>query len=413
MITSITRLAGALLFAACTLAGAAPAADASWTVSWSAAPGAAGTALQPQSIRQVIRTSIGGTGLRVRLSNLYGSVPLTLGPVRVGLHAGSGALVAGSDQALLFGGQASVTITPGASVVSDGVSMTVAPLQELAISLFLPEPVAQPTIHGAAMQTAYAAPGQDLTSALAFPLNEVSRRRYFISDLEVSGAGERRALAVVGDSISDGIGSTGGSNRRWTDALAERLQAMPAPVAVSNAGIAGNRLLRDGNEVYVGPSMLARFERDALAKPGVRWIILSAGINDISASELQPDAPAEQASAQQIIDGMKKLIRQARARQVRIWGATLIPYAGTEGFYSAAGDQKRKAVNAWIRSAGAFDAVVDFDKAVRDPAHPDRLLAAFDSGDHLHPNDAGYKAMAAAIDLRRLTPRRPGSRPAN
>ncbi|UUZ51210.1 GDSL-type esterase/lipase family protein [Massilia sp. B-10] len=250
----------------------------------------------------------------MRLSNLYGSLATDGGAGARGRAClSNGAIVPGSDLALLFGGQAHVTIAPGGSVVSDGASMAVAPLQELALSLFLPEPVAQPTIHGAALQTAYGAPGEDLTAAVAFPTAELTRRRYFVSDLEVTGSASRRALAVVGDSISDGIGSTGGGNRRWTDALAERLQAMLRRRlrCRTRASLASNRLLRDGNEVYVGPSMLARFERDALDKPGVRWIILSAGINDISASELQPDAPAEQASAQEIIDGMKKLIRRA------------------------------------------------------------------------------------------------------
>lgn len=405
MTTSFGRLAcGMLLLAACALAAAQPATDAGWTVSWSAAPDSAGPAMQPQSLRQVIRTSIGGTRVRVHLSNQYGNAPVTIGPVRVAIHAAGGAIAPGSDHALLFGGHDSVTIAPGASVVSDGVGMTVAPLQELAVSMFLPAPVAQPTIHGAAMQTAFAAPGADLTAAAAFPTGQVTHSRYFISDLDVASDAAPRALVVVGDSISDGIGSTENGNRRWTDALAERLQATPglASVAVSNAGIAGNRLLRDANEIYVGSSMLARLEHDALDKPGLHTIVLAAGINDISASVLQPAAPAEQASAQQIIDGMKALIRRAHAKRVQVWGATLIPYADSEGFYSAEGEKKRQAVNAWIRTAGAFDAVIDFDRTVRDAAHPDHLLAAYDSGDHLHPNDAGYKAMAAAVDLRKL-----------
>ncbi|UUZ56675.1 GDSL-type esterase/lipase family protein [Massilia sp. H-1] len=285
----------------------------SWTVSWSAAPGAAGPALQPQSIRQVIRTSIGGTGLRVRLSNLYGSLATDGGAGARGRAClSSGAIVPGSDLALLFGGQAHVTIAPGGSVVSDGASMAVAPLQELALSLFLPEPVAQPTIHGAALQTAYGAPGEDLTAAVAFPTAELTRRRYFVSDLEVTGSASRRALAVVGDSISDGIGSTGGGNRRWTDALAERLQAMlGAGCGVERGHHAATACCVTGTRCMSGQACWRASRRDALDKPGVRWIILSAGINDISASELQPDAPAEQASAQEIIDGMKKLIRRA------------------------------------------------------------------------------------------------------
>ena len=407
MTTSLRRLAcGLLLLAACAHAGATSSADTGWTASWSAAPDAAGPALAPQSIRQIVRISSGGTRVRVRLSNLYGKAPLVVGQARVGAHASGSAIVAGSDHALLFGGRPGVTIAPGASVLSDGVGMAVAPLQELAISLYLPAPVAQATIHGAAMQTAYAALGADRTAAAVFPDSQLTRSRYFLTDVEIGGAPDRRTLVVLGDSISDGIGSTEGGNRRWTDALAERLQASPtlAKVAVSNAGIAGNRLLRDGNEIYVGTGMLARFERDALAKPGVRTIVLAGGINDISASVLLRAAPAEQASAQQIIDGMQALIRRAHAKRVQVWGATLIPYAGTDDFYSDEGEKKRQAVNAWIRTSRAFDTVVDFDRAVRDPAHPERLLAAYDSGDHLHPNDAGYQAMAAAVNLGKLAP---------
>lgn len=390
-----------LLHAVCAAAAAMPPAAGVWTVGWQAAPDSAGASLAPQSIRQIVRSSAGGTRIRVRLSNLYGKAPLIVGQARAAIHAQGSAIVPGSDHALLFGGRPGITIAPGASVVSDGLAMPVAPLQDLAISLYLPAPVAQATIHGAAMQTAYSARGADLSKAESFPARERSGSRYFLTGIDVAGGPGRRAVAVVGDSISDGVGSTPDRARRWTDALAERLQASPglATVAVANAGIAGNRLLRGGNDVYVGPSVLARFGRDALDLPGVRTVVLAAGINDISASVLQPGLPAEQASAQHIIDGMKSLIARAHAKRVKIWGATLTPFAGTEGFYSAEGEAKRQAVNAWIRTARAFDAVVDFDLAVRDPARPDRLLAAYDSGDHLHPNDAGYKAMAAAVNL--------------
>jgi lysophospholipase L1-like esterase len=205
--------------------------------------------------------------------------------------------------------------------------------------------------------------------------------------------------------VTDGVGSTPDADHRWPDALAARLQTDPAlkTIAVADAGIAGNRILNDGREGFIGPSAASRFDHDALDRPGVRWVLLLEGINDIAgASSLT--TPQDDVSAAQIIDGMKALIARAHAKGVRVWGATLAPFGGAEWpFHSAAGEAKRQAVNAWIRSAGAFDAVVDFEGTLRDPAHPDRLLPAFDSGDHLHPNDAGYAAMAAVIDLRLFT----------
>jgi lysophospholipase L1-like esterase len=216
----------------------------------------------------------------------------------------------------------------------------------------------------------------------------------------VAAGAEARTIVAIGDSVTDGHGSGRDHNARWTDAFAERLQADPAlaSIAVANAGISGNRLLKDGP---IGPSMLARFDRDVLDKPGLAWVVLDAGLNDIGLSD-DPDSPADNVSAQQIIDGMKTLIARAHARGISIIGATLLPYAGAEDplRYSAAGEAKRQALNAWIRGAGAFDAVVDFEAVTRDPAQPDRLLPAFDSGDHIHPNDAGYQAMAASISLR-------------
>jgi lysophospholipase L1-like esterase len=224
-----------------------------------------------------------------------------------------------------------------------------------------------------------------------------------LTDVEVAASADARAIAVVGDSITDGVGSTENHNARWPDALAARLQADPAlaSIAVANSGISGNRILNDGAEPYVGPSVLSRFDRDALNKPGVRWVLLLSGGNDISAARVLA-TPKDQVSAQQIIDGLKTLIERAHQKGVKIWGATLTPKAGSK-FYYAEGETKRQAINAWIRTARAFDAVVDFDQVTRDPDHPDRLLPAFDSGDHVHPNDAGYKAMGAAIDLRLLT----------
>ena len=368
-----------------------------WVTTWTAPPDGAGPALQALTIRQIVRPGIGGSAVRIRLSNLHGTGPVTVGAAQVAQRAGGADIEVGSGQALRFDGQASVTIAQGASDTSDPVAMTVAPLRELAVSLYLPAAsgTVPSTIHGAGMQTAYIARGADLSAAPVFPATETDDSRYFLTDLEVVAAANAQAVVVVGDSIADGIGSALDANARWPDLLAARLA--PSSVAVVNAGIAGNRLLKDASKPFVGASVLARFARDALDKPGVRWIVLHAGINDISAADMLA-ARSEQVSAQQIIDGMQTLIRQAHDRGLKICGATLLPYGGVGKpfIHSAAGEAKRQAVNAWIRDAGKFDAVVDFDQALRDSGRSSRLAPAFDSGDHLHPNERGYHAMAEA-----------------
>jgi lysophospholipase L1-like esterase len=376
--------------------------DVRWVVTWAAAPDSVGPPLKAQTVRQIIRTSIGGSSVRIRLSNLFGAAPVTIGPAHVAAHASGSAIKPGTDREVTFGGKTAVTIAKGADALSDPVTFPVAPLEELAVSLYFPVGAESSTIHGAAIQTAFITPG-DATAAAIFPQGETDTSRFFLTDVEVASSADARAIAVVGDSITDGVGSTKDHNARWPDALAARLQADPAlaSIAVANSGISGNRILNDGAEPYVGPGILSRFDRDALNKPGVRWVLLLSGGNDISAARVLA-TPKDEVSAQQIIDGMKTLIARARQKGVKIWGATLTPKAGSK-FYYAEGETKRQAINAWIRTAGAFDALVDFDQVTRDPDHPGRLLPAFDSGDHVHPNDAGYKAMGAAIDLRLLT----------
>ncbi|NRR33534.1 SGNH/GDSL hydrolase family protein [Oxalobacteraceae bacterium] len=391
-----------LLLPAATPIWAKPGPEVHWTVTWAAAPDSPGPALPPQTLRQIIRTSTGGSSVRVRLSNLFGSGPLTIGPVHVALQANGAAIRPGSDRALTFGGRAGVTIARGGSVLSDAVKMKVGSLQNLSISMYLPAPNGPSTSHGAAMQTAYIVQGSDVTASIDFAGNTSDDTRYFLTDVEVASQSASSAIVVVGDSITDGVGSTDDRDRRWPDALAARLQMTPGleAIAVVNAGIAGNRILNDGAAPFVGPRALARYERDALSKPGVRWILLFEGINDIAASDMLA-APGEQVTAAQLIDGMKLIIARAHEKKIKIWGATLLPFAGTKALaYTPAGEAKRQALNAWIRGSGAFDAVVDLDQVMRDPANPERLLPAFDSGDHLHPNDAGHQAMAAAIDPR-------------
>jgi lysophospholipase L1-like esterase len=305
-----------------------------------------------------------------------------------------------------FNGAPTVTIVAGAAVVSDPVAFPMIALQELAVSFYLPARVATSTVHGAALQTAFITQG-DRAAEPAWEHADADTSRFFVTDVEVEADGPARAVVIMGDSITDGVGSTRDANRRWSDALAERLQADPAlaRIAVVNAGIAGNRILNDGVEPFVGPSSLSRFDRDVLDKPGVRWVILLQGSNDISASDML-ETPKDRVTAPQLIAGMQTLIARAHARGIQIWGATMLPRGGVQKPFvtTAAGTAARAMVNDWIRTSGAFDAVIDFERVMRDPERPDRLLPAFDSGDHLHPNNAGYRAMAAAVDLRRLTP---------
>jgi lysophospholipase L1-like esterase len=371
-----------------------------WVDAWSAAPDSAGPPLQAQTVRQIVRPSVGGSALRLRLSNLFGAGPVTIGPVHVAIHAEGSAIVEGSDRAVTFAGKSSVTIAKGADALSDPVALPVQALQELAVSLYLATSTGASTVHGDGQQTAFITEGGDATAATRYPDGEVAGNRFFLTDVEVA-TDAARSIVMLGDSVTDGFGSTKDGNGRMPDALASRLQADPALASISvvNSGIAGNRLLNDGP---IGPSMLARMDRDALAKPGVQWIVLLAGINDIGVAG-SPDTPADDVSAQQIIDGMKTVIARAHAKHIKVVGGTITPNGGYDWpFHTGAGEKKRQAVNTWIRSGGAFDAVVDFENVVRDPQHRDRLLPAFDSGDHMHPNDAGYKAMAGAIDLRRF-----------
>jgi lysophospholipase L1-like esterase len=397
----LKRVLTALLLSSTLAAVAAP--GDGWRTGWSSAPDSAGPALPAQTLRQVVRTSTGGTRVRIRVSNLFGTQPLTVGAAHVALSAGAARVQSGSDRPLLFGGRPAVTIAAGASALSDPVDLAVGALQPLAVSLYLPAQMEVSTIHGAALQTAYVKASGDATGTADLPSAATDDSRYFLSDVEVLGPDAGRTLAIVGDSIADGIGSRDDHDARWPDALAARLQAEPAlaTIGIANGGIAGNRILNDASNPYVGPSVLARFDRDALDKPGVRWVLLHEGVNDITAARLLT-APADRVTVEQIKAGMRALAARARARGVRIWAGTLLPFGGTKRFWSEGAERDRLALNAWIRSAGVFDAVVDFDAALRDPHDAARLNPAYDSGDHLHPNEAGYRVMAQQVDLRLL-----------
>ena len=398
------RALATLLF--CTLLTAtASASDQGWRTGWSSAPDSAGPALPAQTLRQVVRTSTQGTRVRIRLSNLYGTQPLAVGAAHVGLSAGDARVTAGSDRPLLFGGRPGVTIAAGSSALSDPVDLAVAALQPLAVSLYLPAPVAVSTVHGFVLRPTYLKAAGDATGAADLPAAATDDNLYFLSDVEVLGPDAGRTLAVVGDSIADGVGAGSAEAAGWPDALAARLQAEPAlaTIGIANEGIAGNRILNDASKPYVGPSALNRFDRDALDKPGVRWVLVHEGVNDITGARLLA-APADRVTVEQIEAGMRRLAERARARGVKIWAGTLLPFGGTKRFWSEDAERDRLALNAWIRTAGVFDAVVDFDAALHDPANATRLNPAYDSGDHLHPNDAGYRAMAQQVDLRLLRP---------
>jgi len=359
-------------------------------------------------VRQIAAVSIGGKKVRVVLSNEYGSKPLVIGAAHIALAGSGAAIVPGSDRALSFDGHPSVTIPPGAPVISDPVDLTVEPLSNVAVSLFLPKITPLTTFHWEGVQTAFISPEGNFAGDADMKTDSTIKARLFLSGIMVDAPPNARAVVTFGDSITDGADSTPDANHRWPDMLARRLvQAGGPPIAVLNEGISGARVLSD----RMGVNALARFDRDVLSHPHADIVILMMGINDIG----WPDsilAPNEQApSAEDIIDGYKQLIARAHLHGMRIIGATLTPFEDTfkgtplEGYYNTDKEKKRQAVNEWIRSSGAFDGVIDFDAATRDPNHPAHIQAAFDSGDHLHPQDAGYKAMADSIDLKLLTAR--------
>lgn len=400
MIKLLTALAF-LMFCGTTLASET---RGDWTAAWAAAPDSEGPAFENQVLRQIVRVGIAGQGVRVHLSNRYGSKPLHIGAASVALHGEAAAIEPGSTRVLQFHGMGDVVIPKGAEAVSDPVALPLAALQELAITLSLPGNTGPSTQHGVGNATAYLAARTDGLDAVQFEHDEVTSSRFYVTGVDVQARVPTQVLVAFGDSITDGVGSSQDANKRWPDALAERFQSDPqtANLVVLNAGIAGNRVLHDGVAPFIGNAAVKRFGHDALDVPGVRWVLLLDGTNDIAASAILT-APHEHVSAEQVIAGLKGMVMRAHQRGVKVMGGTLLPWGGAEWpFHSAAGERKRRQVNDWIVHGGAFDAVTDFEAALRDPAHPDRMAPAFDSGDHIHPNDAGHKAMADAIDLRLL-----------
>jgi lysophospholipase L1-like esterase len=380
----------------------------SWVTSWSAGPQAAAprtlaaAGFDNQTVREIIFSSVGGDPIRLELTNVFGASPLQVGRVTVAVAGPGAAVVPGTIHAVTFGGSTSIQIPAGAQILSDPVAMRVRPLQELAVSVYLPGRTGPATFHMDAQQVNWvSAPGDHAADQGTGAFTTPTQSWYYLSDLIAGSSGARGTVVAFGDSITDGVGSQVGANARWPSDLARRLDALGGPaLAVADEGIGGNRVLTSSR--WFGISAEARFGPDALDQPGVRDIILLEGINDIGFSAVPPH-PGTDVSAAQIIAGYRQLIARAHARGLKIFGATLLPFRGA-GDYTAAGEAKREAVDTWIRRSGAFDGVIDFDAVMRDPADPFLLNPAYDSGDHLHPNDLGYQVMADAISLQMLLP---------
>ncbi|MGH3656852.1 MAG: SGNH/GDSL hydrolase family protein, partial [Micromonosporaceae bacterium] len=342
-----------------------------------------------QTLRMVVRMSSGGTDVRIRLANTFGTAPVTFASVYVGLRATGAAVRPGSHRRVTFDGERSVTVPVGQRLFSDAISVAVPSGGDLVVSMYLPARGSGPASwHPRARASTYlSARGNHAGAESAGTYRKASYSWFFLDGVEV----RTRAMGTVvafGDSITDGSRSTIDANQRYPDILAARLREAGIDRGVVNTGIAGNRLLSDG--VNYGPNARARFDRDVLDQSGVTDVIVLIGINDIGYGV--------RVTAADLVAGFRDLIQRARAEGVRIHGGTLLPYAGA-GYYTVPGERVRRAVNEWIRHSGEFDGVVDFDRAMRDPEHPSRLRPGYDSGDHLHPSDEGYRAMAYAVDL--------------
>ena len=391
---------------------AASASSSGWVETWAAAPtkptqmvaNRADDGFRDQTIRNLLFTSVGGQEVRIRLSNLYGDRPLHIGAAGVGAVASDGNL-SGSAYPVTFNGSRSVVVPAGQEVVSDAVAMPVSPLEDLAVSVYVPQATGPATLHFFSQQDNYLAPGNHVsdTSDHAYQIRDTSW--YFLDGVEVLGADKRAGTVVAfGDSITDGIGSTDGADDRWPDFLARRLDAKYGNQApgVLNEGLGGNRVLNPS--ACYGASGVARFNQDVLDQPGVRAVIVLEGINDIGYGEdadVGCVAPTTNVSAAQIIGGYKKMIAMAHAHGIKIIGATLTPFESS-WFWTVGGQAKWTAVNHWILTSGAFDGVADFARVLADPGNPNYINPAYDSGDGLHPSDAGYQAMADAISLSQL-----------
>lgn len=344
------------------------------------------------TVREIVRLNAAATSLRIRFSNEFSAHALRIGEAHVALAGADGAIIPGSDRILTFSGQRGAAIPPGAPLLSDPLSWMLPELTKVAVTVFYPDETVPPA-HILFTLQAWAAPGNQ-ADAQAMANAVPARGGNHLSEIDIVPPAPARTVVCFGDSITEGVGSTNGAFRGWPERLAERLQAGPGTRgwSVVNAGIGSNRLLHDTPSV----NALARFDRDVLAVPGVEKVIVLMGINDIQYSHRYP---SQAVTADEMIAALGQLVSRAHARGVRIIGGTITPFGGS-GDYTAEGEAARSKVNQWIRDSGAFDGVIDFDLAIRDPLHPDQLSIALDSGGRLHPNDAGYALMGDAVDLR-------------
>lgn len=379
-----------------------------WTGTWAAAPAFVEGNIQymNQTLRLIVHTSLGGSQVRVRFSNVFGEQPLDIGAAHIALRNSDARIVINSDRSLTFSGRSFIQVPVGALVISDPVYLSVPPLVDLAVSVYLPGISTANTSHIVALQTSFVAqsPG-DFTGSVDLPGAGQTYEWDFLSGVDVLDHERTAAVVVMGDSVTDGIGSTSDANRRWTDVLAKRLQSDNSRnnISVLNEALTGDRILHPAPDdiSFFGPAGLARVDRDVLGQAGVKFLIVLLGLNDIA----QPNIVAPQSedvSAKDVIEGQLQLIERAHEKGILAYGCTLLPFEDSliaPGFYTPEKEAKRETINQWIRTSGAYDAVIDFDKVVRDPTHPKRMLPAFDSGDHTHPNDSGYQAMGRAIDL--------------
>ena len=396
----MTRKAIGALFAASMMLASPALAGGPWVRTWDAVPveipsAWPGHPILPMSdvtFRMVARLSAGGSSVRLRLSNEQSDAPLAIGAVHVAVAGPDGQPQPGTDRIVTFAGSRSPTIPPFAPLMSDPVALPVPALRKLVVSIHVPGEATRATIHSLGVSTTTIVPG-DQTAAVSLTGGRQATERYILSGIDVSGGPATSTIVTFGDSITDGALSTKDQNQRWPDILAERLKkAGMTRFAVANAGISGNRLLLTG----AGPAALARFDRDVLAVPGVRYVVVLEGVNDIGWARNAHVAPPR---PEEIIAAYQQMIARAHDHGVKVFGSPILPYKGA-GYWSEEGEAVRQAVNRWIRTPGHFDGIVDLDHAVADKTDPLTMGAAYDSGDHLHPKDAGYKAMAEAVDLR-------------